>query len=347
MRQPTDTFIDAFADSTPGLEATSNDGLGANAESTDTALAMPPLLAADALPFPPVILSNDNDLYLLSFLSTQNPGYTFTVFGLAGNDIIVGYTGNDTIHGDEGNDYLVGAGGQDFLLGGDGDDTLITDVNSNVGASVLSGGAGNDLLLAGAGLAVLNGGDDVDTVSYERATDGVTVDLADSSMNTGLAAGHQYFSIEQFNLSSFGDVFVGVDDAEIVHGGSGDDVLLGYGGRDTLDGGDDNDTLGGGAGDDVLHGGAGNDLLDGGGDADRAVYADATAGITVDMAAGIVTGDASVGTDTLRSIEQVVGSNFADTYRATGYGASSPNASSAGNAINTFEGLAGNDVITG
>ena len=38
------------------------------------------------------------------------------------------------------------------------------------------------------------------------------------------------------------------------------------------------------------------------------------------MASGTVTGDGSVGTDTLLSIEGVQGTNFADTYVATGFG---------------------------
>ena len=45
----------------------------------------------------------------------------------------------------------------------------------------------------------------------------------------------------------------------------------------------------------------------------------ATGAINVQLAAGTVTGDASVGTDTLKSIEMVTGSNFADTYNATGF----------------------------
>src|SRR5262249_60880143 len=116
---------------------------------------------------------------------------------------------------------------------------------------------GNDLLVAGLGNAYLDGGDDFDTVSYERATDGVVVDLADPSMNAGLAAGHTYSNIEQFNLSSFDDVFVGSDNGDIVHGGNGVDILLGYGGSDTLDGGNDNDWVNGGAGAGVLSGGGG------------------------------------------------------------------------------------------
>ena len=57
-----------------------------------------------------------------------------------------------------------------------------------------------------------------------------------------------------------------------------------------------------------------------------------TGGITVNMAAGTVVGDASVGTDTLRSIEAVRGTNFADSYDATGFTTTvnAPNAGSAG-----------------
>ena len=78
----------------------------------------------------------------------------------------------------------------------------------------------------------------------------------------------------------------------------------------------------------------------------------ATSGITVNMAAGTVTGDASIGTDTLRSIETVRGTNFADTFIATNFGATgftNPAANNVGNngTFNEFEGMGGNDIITG
>ena len=69
----------------------------------------------------------------------------------------------------------------------------------------------------------------------------------------------------------------------------------------------------------VFDGGAGNDILVGRGGFDQAVYnADqgTVSGIMVDMAAGTVIGDASIGTDTLNSIESIRGTNFADTYVA-------------------------------
>ncbi|MBX9778507.1 MAG: hypothetical protein K2Y71_29385, partial [Xanthobacteraceae bacterium] len=57
-------------------------------------------------------------------------------------------------------------------------------------------------------------------------------------------------------------------------------------------------------------------------------------------------GDASVGTDTLTSVESIRGSNFVDSYVATGFSGSSTNAGSNGT-FNEFEGMGGNDTITG
>ncbi len=62
------------------------------------------------------------------------------------------------------------------------------------------------------------------------------------------------------------------------------------------------------------------------------------------MAAGTVTGDLSIGTDTLRSIESVRGSVFADTYdRDRLRRWSALNVGNNGN-FNEFEGMAGNDT---
>lgn len=52
--------------------------------------------------------------------------------------------------------------------------------------------------------------------------------------------------------------------AEVIKGGSGDDLLIGTEGNDTLRGGNGNDELHGGAGNDKLMGNGGHDLLDGG-----------------------------------------------------------------------------------
>lgn len=89
---------------------------------------------------------------------------------------------------------------------------------------------------------------------------------------------------------------------------------------------------------------------------DRANYGAATGPIAVQLAAGIVTGTGAnasgVGTDTLQSIELVTGSNFADTFDATGFSSASVNAGSTvtnntAGLFNEFEGKGGDDVITG
>ena len=97
-------------------------------------------------------------------------------------------------------------------------------------------------------------------------------------------------------------------------------------------------------------GGAGDDTIDGRGGFDQAFYNNAlgtASGINVDMAAGTVVGDASIGTDTLRSIESVRGTNFADTYDATGFGQAGALNIGSNGTFNEFEGLGGNDTITG
>ena len=79
-----------------------------------------------------------------------------------------------------------------------------------------------------------------------------------------------------------------------------------------------NNVFDGQAGNDTLQGGGGNDTLIGGDGIDRALYIDATGPITVNMAAGTVSG-AGIGSDTLSSVESIRGSAFADNYVATGY----------------------------
>jgi len=57
------------------------------------------------------------------------------------------------------------------------------------------------------------------------------------------------------------DTFYGNDFADVVKGGYGNDLIVGYGGDDALYGNDDNDSIGGGAGKDLIQGGRGNDLI--------------------------------------------------------------------------------------
>src|SRR5262245_11206898 len=96
-----------------------------------------------------------------------------------------------------------------------------------------------------------------------------------------------------------------------------DSAQTGGGGVDTIEGGDLNDTrlgfgngdtLIGNAGSDFFSGGSGNDTINGGTGIDLASYSGAGAGITATLGVtSSVTGDASVGTDTLTSVEEIRG----------------------------------------
>ena len=119
----------------------------------------------------------------------------------------------------------------------------------------------------------------------------------------------------------------------IIAGGDADDTLNGTPGNDTLDGRGGDDTLNGLGGDDILIGGSGADSLNGGAGSDWASYSTATAAIIANLATPAAnTGDASG--DSYRSIENLLGSDFADTL--------------VGDAMaNILEGGAGNDTLRG
>lgn len=128
------------------------------------------------------------------------------------------------------------------------------------------------------------------------------------------------------------DVLIGTPGDDTINGFAGNDTERGRAGNDTLNGdddhdfligGDDNDILNGGNGDDYLRGGEGDDTLNGGAGFDRAAFQVLTnnpgigetgvqTGATVNL--NIVGAqDTGHGMDTLIGIENVSGTNFADT----------------------------------
>ncbi|WP_422419840.1 retention module-containing protein [Pseudomonas sp. GZD-222] len=130
------------------------------------------------------------------------------------------------------------------------------------------------------------------------------------------------------------DVLVAANTATTLNGGEGNDVLVG---------GNGNDSLNGGNGNDLLIGGLGNDLLDGGAGIDTASYASASSAVTVNLnlAGGQNTGGA--GTDTLASIENLIGSDYHDNL----IGNSSANLLMGGKGNDTLSGGGGDDVLIG
>ena len=94
-------------------------------------------------------------------------------------------------------------------------------------------------------------------------------------------------------------------------GGTGNDTLSGADRADTLDGGDGADIINGGGGADVLTGGAGDDTISGGAGADTASYI-GTVAVSVNLAVTAAQDTGGAGVDTLRSIENLIGSSSPD-----------------------------------
>jgi Ca2+-binding RTX toxin-like protein len=202
---------------------------------------------------------------------------------------ITGGSGNDTLIGGSVNDILTGGAGDDSLSGGEGNDAL----TGGLGADVLLGEGGNDALKFDNFDTSVQGGAGLDTATVTGATGGLSLNLLSSQLETVSAA-----------ASTFNNLFdaTGATWAVSITGGSGNDTLIA---------GNLNDKLTGGAGNDLLVGGLGNDTLTGGDGVDTISYSTASGPVNVNLATKKVTGAA--GADTLATIENVIGSPFADT----------------------------------
>jgi len=245
---------------------------------------------------------------------TKSATYTVdqaTSFAIYGAD----NTGSCTLNGGSGDDYIAGGSGNDSINGSKGNDRLV-------------GNAGNDTLIGGAGNDILNGGNGTDTASYANATSGVTVNLSLTSAQAvgGGEGSDTLTSIENLVGSSYADTLTGNSGANVLAGGAGNDILNG------------------GAGNDVLIGGTGNNTLNGGDGSDMASYTGATSGVTVSL---LLTSAQAVGggqgSDTLTSIENLIGSGYGDTL--TGNSAANILSGRSGN--DTLIGGAGNDRLDG
>jgi Ca2+-binding RTX toxin-like protein len=89
---------------------------------------------------------------------TNGPLPAAQLFGGSGNDTLIGGSSNDALHGQDGNDTLIAGGGDDFVLGQSGNDVLL----GGDGVDQMFGGAGDDFAAGQVGddVAFLGAGDD-------------------------------------------------------------------------------------------------------------------------------------------------------------------------------------------
>lgn len=129
---------------------------------------------------------------------------------------------------------------------------------------------------------------------------------------------------------------------DVMSGGAGRDVLAGGKGDDVLDGGDGDDAVEGNSGDDVMVDGQGNDTYVGGAGFDTLDFSRAKSGIVVDVSKGTVT-HGNGETDTMKTVERVIGTAFADSYK----GSKGADTFDGGDGDDVIRGLGGADTLTG
>ena len=255
-------------------------------------------------------------------LINLNPGTFSNLQASVGNLSIAHGVIIENATGGPGNDTIIGNDVDNVLDGGSGNDSI-------------TGGLGNDTLISGGGGGILDGGGGIDTAIIGPGP--VSANLA---LGTASSAGASIslVSIENLVGSAENDTLTGSNVANVINGSFGNDTINGADGNDTLDGGAYDDNVNGDGGNDILRGGTGDDTLNGGAGLDRAMYDDATAPVTVNLATGVSTTTNGnwdgVGSDQLSNIENVTGSNFGDIITGNG-------------SANILDGLGGNDTLDG
>jgi len=220
-----------------------------------------------------------------------------SMFGWGGTNYMFGGDGNDNLVGGFGTEIMDGGPGEDMIsyqLSSSGVTVSMVDPSINTGdakgdtyvnmenltgsehddilygdgqpGQQLIGLGGNDELHSGGGFTTFIGGSGADKmfasaagglIDYEIATSGLIASLANPSINTGDAAGDQYFGpVHDLAGTGYADTLIG---------DGNNNNMLGLSGNDTIQAGAGNDTLTGGPGADTLTGGSGSDMYVGGG----------------------------------------------------------------------------------
>jgi Ca2+-binding RTX toxin-like protein len=219
------------------------------------------------------------------------------------------FAGNDTINGSASADVLSSYAGNDTIYG-------------NVGNDTLKGGTGNDVLNGGGGADNMVGGDGSDLYYVDNGFDIVTETNAIASIG-GIDTANSYLS--SYSLKA------NVENGRIVASGSAN--------------------LSGNSLNNLIYAGVGINHIDGltGVDTVSFGYASTigTVGVTLNLvvvnASGQSTASGISGADLVKNIENITGSNYADTL----IGNSGKNVLNGGAGNDLILGVQGNDILIG
>ncbi len=313
---------------------------------------------------------NDGDDFITGGLGNDQ------LYGGNGADQLNAEEGVDSIYGGIGNDLLLASAlgtAAGSIIDGGADTDLLAVINEN-GAAEMSFSA--VVVSAVEQLTIVNVASTFLTVAFSADQVGggqLATNLAIAGANFGPnsennrlrfdmtvsatfdASGFTLLGTAGFGLGAgvielliIGDgdaeTITGWDGIDVINGGDGNDTINGGGGNDALSGGAGLDSLNGGGGDDTLIGGIENDTLNGGAGLDIADWSGATIAFNYTLTAA---GDGSfsvagIGTDTLISIDGIIGGAGNDTI--TGNALDNIIGGSVGN--DTLDGAGGIDVLS-
>lgn len=207
-----------------------------------------------------VKLGDEDDSYRAASCSSCVRRFVFCYHNIAnpwmvrggdGNDTLVGSPGDDCLFGDAGNDVIRGLAGGGAIVGGAGNDLMF-------------GGTGHDAFIADAtrdGSDTMIGGTGADTAYYWGRSRAVSLTL-DGRRNDGEPGEHdQLVHVSRLHGGKGNDTLIGNSVTNWLRGGAGDDLLDSGAGDDAIDGGPGADLIVGGAGYDNLAGFGGNDTF--------------------------------------------------------------------------------------
>jgi Ca2+-binding RTX toxin-like protein len=238
-----------------------------------------------------------------------------TIHGSGEANKLEGKGGEDTLYGEDGIDHLIGGADGDILYGdddiGDSDDGSVDTLEGEAGDDTLYGGDGNDeidggtgddLIVATAdddGADIIDGGDDSDTIDYSALTGATNRIVATLHEDANTDTTVEVYDDTEANSTAN-------DDSDDVNVATNDDTIqdieniIGTSGNDTFTGNTKSNTLAGGAGTDTVNYNY------------TAIHAD---GVMVDLHNDIAKeGAGRLVEDTITDIENVVGSNYDDSF---------------------------------
>ena len=261
------------------------------------------------------------------------------------NNYIIGNTANNNLNGGAGNDTLDGGSGNDTLDGSLGIDTAsytnasaavtvnLTLTTAQTGGEAtgdilvsienLLGSNFNDTLIGNSGDNILNGGLGNDSLTGGTGNDTYIVDSAGDIVTETSTLATEIDTVQSFVSYTLGNNLENLN-------------LIGTGNIDGT-GNSLNNTITGNSGNNILTGGLGSDRLDGNLGIDTAAYANASAGVTVNLT--LTTAQTGGEGDILVSIENLLGSNFNDRL----IGNSGDNILDGGAGADSLTGGTGND----